>query len=73
MTDGTRQERWWPGAVVYQLYVRSFRDSDGDGYGDLPGVIEKLDYLSWLGVDGVWLSPTMARRTTTGATTSRTT
>ena len=60
MTDATRQERWWSGAVVYQLYVRSFRDSDGDGYGDLPGVIEKLDYLSWLGVDGVWLSPTMA-------------
>ncbi len=60
MTDATSQERWWPGAVVYQLYVRSFRDSDGDGYGDLAGVIEKLDHLSWLGVDGVWLSPTMA-------------
>jgi alpha-glucosidase len=50
---------WWHGAVLYQLYVRSWRDSDGDGYGDLPGIIERLDHLSWLGVDGVWLSPTM--------------
>jgi alpha-glucosidase len=44
---------------VYQLYVRSWRDSDGDGFGDLPGVIDKLDYLAWLGVDAVWLSPAM--------------
>ncbi|MHB1874399.1 MAG: alpha-amylase family glycosyl hydrolase [Streptosporangiaceae bacterium] len=50
---------WWHGAVLYQLYVRSWRDSGGDGYGDLPGIIERLDHLSWLGVDGVWLSPTM--------------
>ncbi len=50
---------WWQGAVIYQLYVRSWRDSNGDGYGDLPGVIEGLDYLVWLGADGVWLSPTM--------------
>lgn len=50
---------WWQGAVLYQLYVRSFRDTNGDGYGDLPGIIERLDYLAWLGVDGVWLSPTM--------------
>jgi alpha-glucosidase len=51
--------RWWQGAVVYQLYVRSWADTTGDGYGDLAGVIAKLDYLSWLGVDGIWLSPTM--------------
>src|ERR1022692_558464 len=50
---------WWHGAVLYQLYVRSWRDTDNDGYGDLRGVIEQLDHLSWLGVDGVWLSPTM--------------
>ncbi|NYI03474.1 glycoside hydrolase family 13 protein [Allostreptomyces psammosilenae] len=48
---------WWKSAVVYQVYPRSFRDSDGDGIGDLPGVIEKLDYLKLLGVDVVWLSP----------------
>jgi alpha-glucosidase len=50
---------WWHGAVLYQLYVRSWRDADGDGYGDLRGIIERLDHLSWLGVDGIWLSPTM--------------
>lgn len=50
---------WWRGATVYQIYVRSWRDSDGDGTGDLKGVIEGLDYLQWLGVDCVWLSPTM--------------
>ena len=50
---------WWHGAVIYQLYVRSWRDSDDDGYGDLRGIIERLDYLSWLGVDAIWLSPTM--------------
>jgi alpha-glucosidase len=51
--------RWWQGAVLYQVYVRSFQDTDGDGYGDLRGVTERLDYLAWLGVDGIWLSPTM--------------
>ncbi|MGO8955888.1 MAG: alpha-amylase family glycosyl hydrolase [Streptosporangiaceae bacterium] len=50
---------WWQGAVLYQLYVRSFSDQDGDGFGDLPGIIDRLDHLSWLGVDGIWLSPTM--------------
>jgi alpha-glucosidase len=45
--------------VLYQLYVRSWRDSNGDGYGDLHGIIERLDHLSWLGVDGIWLSPIM--------------
>ena len=50
---------WWHGAVLYQIYVRSFQDSGGDGYGDLAGLTERLDHLSWLGVDGIWLSPTM--------------
>jgi alpha-glucosidase len=48
---------WWRGAVLYQVYVRSFFDSDGDGQGDLAGVLAKLDYIQGLGVDGVWLSP----------------
>ncbi len=48
---------WWKGAVFYQTYPRSFADSNGDGIGDLPGIIQKLDYLVWLGVDAVWLSP----------------
>jgi len=48
---------WWQHGVLYQVYVRSFADSDGDGVGDLGGVIDRLDHLRWLGVDGVWLSP----------------
>ena len=48
---------WWRGAVIYQIYPRSFCDSNGDGVGDLPGIIEKLDYVASLGVDGIWLSP----------------
>ncbi len=50
-------EQWWKSAVVYQIYPRSFSDSDGDGVGDLRGVIDRLDYLERLGVDVVWLSP----------------
>lgn len=48
---------WWQEAVIYHIYPRSFRDTDGDGVGDLPGVIAGLDYLAWLGVDAIWLSP----------------
>ena len=48
---------WWSDAVVYQIYPRSFADSDGDGIGDLPGIISRLDYLAELGIDVVWLSP----------------
>ena len=48
---------WWHGAVGYEIYVRSFADSNGDGVGDLAGVTSRLDYLSWLGVDAVWLTP----------------
>ena len=59
MDDNPAGRHWWHGAVLYQLYVRSWRDTDRDGYGDLRGVIAGLDHLSWLGVDGIWLSPTM--------------
>jgi len=48
---------WWKGAVLYQIYPRSFADSDADGVGDIPGIIEHLDHLEWLGIDGIWLSP----------------
>ena len=52
-----RHQLWWPGAVIYQIYPRSFFDSNGDGIGDLPGVTAKLDYVASLGVDAIWLSP----------------
>jgi alpha-glucosidase len=48
---------WWRGAVIYQIYPRSFADTDGDGVGDLRGVTQRLDYVAGLGVDGIWLSP----------------
>ncbi|MFZ1412231.1 MAG: alpha-glucosidase [Micropruina sp.] len=48
---------WWKSAVVYQIYPRSFADSDHDGIGDLPGIVSRLDYLKQLGVDVIWLSP----------------
>ena len=48
---------WWKHAVIYEIYPRSFQDSNGDGIGDLNGIIERLDYLVRLGVDAVWISP----------------
>lgn len=48
---------WWKGAVIYQIYPRSFSDSNGDGVGDLPGITQNLDYVASLGVDAIWLSP----------------
>jgi oligo-1,6-glucosidase len=50
-------KKWWKEAVVYQIYPRSFKDSDGDGIGDLKGIISKLDYIKKLGIDVVWLNP----------------
>ncbi len=49
--------KWWKEAVVYQIYPRSFKDSNGDGVGDIPGIIQKLDYIKSLGIDVVWLNP----------------
>ncbi len=51
------QPHWWQRGVIYQVYVRSFHDTGGDGVGDLAGVIDKLGYLGWLGVDALWLTP----------------
>ena len=48
---------WWKKAVIYQIYPRSFLDTNGDGIGDLPGILHKLPYLENLGVDAIWLSP----------------
>lgn len=48
---------WWKAGVLYQIYPRSFADSNRDGVGDLRGIVDRLDYLQWLGVDGLWLSP----------------
>ena len=50
-------DRWWHGGVFYQIYPRSFADSNGDGAGDLRGIISRLDYLAELGIAGIWLSP----------------
>lgn len=51
------KKQWWKESVVYQIYPRSFMDSNGDGIGDLQGIISRLDYLKELGIDVVWLSP----------------
>jgi alpha-glucosidase len=53
----TSDQPWWKTATVYQIYPRSFCDADGDGVGDLQGITSRLDYLTWLGADAVWLSP----------------
>lgn len=55
VADG--EKAWWKEAIVYQIYPRSFKDSDGDGVGDIPGIIENLDYLQSLGINTVWLNP----------------
>lgn len=50
-------QNWWESTIVYQIYPRSYQDSNGDGVGDLPGIRQRLDYLQWLGVTAVWISP----------------
>src|SRR5690606_19612671 len=50
-------EQWWRGAVIYQIYPRSYMDTNGDGVGDLPGIIARLDHVASLGVDAIWISP----------------
>jgi len=57
MSNQQLERRWWHNAVVYQIYPRSFNDSNGDGIGDIPGMIEKLDYIKQLGANVIWLSP----------------
>ena len=51
------KEKWWKKAVIYQIYPRSFQDSNGDGIGDLKGIIQRMAYLGELGIDAIWLSP----------------
>jgi len=55
--DSVAGKKWWKEAIVYQIYPRSFKDSDGDGIGDLKGIISKLDYLQSLGITAIWLNP----------------
>jgi alpha-glucosidase len=56
-TDQSMQSEWWRGAIIYQIYPRSFFDGNGDGTGDIPGINAKLDYLRSLGIDAIWISP----------------
>ena len=53
----SRETVWWKRGTVYQVYPRSFQDTNHDGIGDLKGITRRLDYLAWLGVDAVWISP----------------
>ncbi len=55
--DDKLTDKWWKNAVIYQIYPKSFKDTNGDGIGDIPGIIEKIPYLKSLGVDGLWISP----------------
>jgi alpha-glucosidase len=55
--ESFEDREWWRSGVLYQIYPRSFADSNGDGIGDLRGVIDRLDHFEWLGIDGIWLSP----------------
>jgi len=57
MYSDQEKHLWWQQGVIYQIYPRSFQDSDADGVGDLKGIIRRIDYLEWLGVEAVWLSP----------------
>lgn len=66
---GSGSGDWWRGAVIYQVYPRSFADSDADGVGDLPGLIGRLDHVAPLGVDAIWICPFYPSPQRTSATT----
>ncbi len=53
----TAKYHWWQTGIIYQVYPRSFQDSNGDGIGDLEGIVQRLDYLKWLGITAIWISP----------------
>jgi len=55
--NGRPNSPWWRGAVGYEVYIRSFADASGDGIGDLDGITSHLEYLAWLGIDAVWITP----------------
>ena len=71
-SNGATPNPWWANAVVYQIYPRSFQDTNGDGIGDLKGITSRLDYLADLGVDVLWLSPVYRTTTATTSPTTRT-
>lgn len=56
-SQSSETDPWWKHAVIYEVYPRSFQDSNGEGIGDLNGIIQRLDYLQWLGIDAIWISP----------------
>src|SRR5258707_7086846 len=72
-TGSSSPEAWWKHAVIYEIYPRCFQDSDGDGVGDLNGIIQRLDYLQQLGVDAIWLTPIYPSPRQTSDMTSPTT
>ncbi len=57
MTNEQQQYLWWQKGIIYQVYPRSYQDSNGDGVGDLKGITQRLDYLKWLGIEAIWVSP----------------
>src|SRR5512138_2492344 len=57
LATGVGMYVWWQRGIIYQVYPRSFMDANGDGVGDLRGVLSRLDYFEWLGMDALWLSP----------------
>lgn len=56
-SQASESDPWWKHAVIYEIYPRSFQDSNGEGIGDLNGIVQRLDYLQWLGIDAIWISP----------------
>ena len=69
MSNNVTEKKWWQSAVVYQIYPKSFQDSNGDGVGDLRGIMERLEYLGKLGIDAIWLSRSANPRRRTMAMT----